>query len=131
MDFSAVSQLFAFTVQAMKARETTEEWKTAAAMLLKWISRRVNQIQSDVVNRSYCMHECVTNPTRVTGEDIINPVDLSAVAQGALWVMALISEAVPPSKKRKGMPIGEVLNDEDETLLPQAVPLVNREGENN
>ncbi|KAG6312592.1 hypothetical protein E4U44_003190, partial [Claviceps purpurea] len=56
---------------------------------------------------------------------------LSAVAQGALWVMALISEAVPPSKKRKGMPIGEVLNDEDETLLPQAVPLVNREGENN
>ncbi|KAG6214128.1 hypothetical protein E4U50_000621 [Claviceps purpurea] len=131
MDFSAVPQLFAFTVQAMKARETTEEWKTAATMLLKWISRRVNQIQSDVVNRSYCMHECVTNPTRVTGEDIINPVDLSAVAQGALWVMALISEAVPPSKKRKGMPIGEVLNDEDEALLPQAVPLVNREGENN
>ncbi|KAG6310886.1 hypothetical protein E4U22_003036, partial [Claviceps purpurea] len=31
MDFSAVPQLFAFTVQAMKARETTEEWKTAAA----------------------------------------------------------------------------------------------------
>ncbi|KAG6309778.1 hypothetical protein E4U22_003689 [Claviceps purpurea] len=32
---------------------------------------------------------------------------LESVARGALWVMTLLSEAAPPSKKRKGMPISD------------------------
>ncbi|KAG6144759.1 hypothetical protein E4U28_001885 [Claviceps purpurea] len=45
---------------------------------------------------------------------------LESVARGALWVMTLLSGAVPPSKKKKGMPISEMLDDQ----LPEAVPLV-------
>ncbi|KAG6290614.1 hypothetical protein E4U46_001677 [Claviceps purpurea] len=45
---------------------------------------------------------------------------LEPVARVALWVMILLSGAVPPSKKKKGMPISEMLDDQ----LPEAVPLV-------
>ncbi|CCE33749.1 uncharacterized protein CPUR_07675 [Claviceps purpurea 20.1] len=45
---------------------------------------------------------------------------LESVARVALWVMILLSGAVPPSKKKKGMPISEMLDDQ----LPEAVPLV-------
>ncbi|KAG6283698.1 hypothetical protein E4U09_000165 [Claviceps aff. purpurea] len=43
---------------------------------------------------------------------------MEAVAQGVLWAMSMMSEAAPPSKKRKGMPLSELLNEDD------AVPLV-------
>ncbi|KAG6131984.1 hypothetical protein E4U38_003591 [Claviceps purpurea] len=47
-------------------------------------------------------------------------IRLESVARGALWLMTLLSGAVPPSKKKKGMPISEMLDDQ----LPEAVPLV-------
>ncbi|KAG6188256.1 hypothetical protein E4U27_007414 [Claviceps purpurea] len=47
-------------------------------------------------------------------------IRLESVARGALWLMTLLSGAVPPSKKKKGMPISGMLDDQ----LPEAVPLV-------
>ncbi|KAG6162102.1 hypothetical protein E4U11_002918 [Claviceps purpurea] len=53
-------------------------------------------------------------------EDESEPLETIKVARGALWLMTLLSGAVPPSKKKKGMPISEMLDDQ----LPEAVPLV-------
>ncbi|KAG6283874.1 hypothetical protein E4U09_000138 [Claviceps aff. purpurea] len=47
---------------------------------------------------------------------------LDAVAQGVIWAMSMMSEAAPLSKKRKGMPLSELLNEDNS--LPRAVPLV-------
>ncbi|KAG6025401.1 hypothetical protein E4U19_003209 [Claviceps sp. Clav32 group G5] len=60
-------------------------------------------------------------PETIKGDLLLaDPPTLESVAQGALWVMTLLSEAMPPPKKRKGMPISEMLDDQ----LPEAVPLV-------
>ncbi|KAG6042677.1 hypothetical protein E4U17_001281 [Claviceps sp. LM77 group G4] len=50
---------------------------------------------------------------------------LETVAQGALWVMTLLSEAEPHPKKRKGMPIDELSSEETEQIGP--APLVREE----
>ncbi|KAG5951336.1 hypothetical protein E4U57_006956, partial [Claviceps arundinis] len=41
-----------------------------------------------------------------------------SAAQGALWVMTLLSGAEPHQKKRKGMPIGELLSDDERGPAP-------------
>ncbi|KAG5949953.1 hypothetical protein E4U58_001856 [Claviceps cyperi] len=46
---------------------------------------------------------------------------LESVAKGALWVMALMAEAGPPTKKRKGVPVSEEL-DEDEAVCQAERP---------
>ncbi|KAG6237108.1 hypothetical protein E4U23_008689 [Claviceps purpurea] len=50
---------------------------------------------------------------------------LESVAQGALWVMTLLSEAEPHPKKRKGIPIDEPLSEKEEQRGP--APLVREE----
>ncbi|KAG6061739.1 hypothetical protein E4U32_002815 [Claviceps aff. humidiphila group G2b] len=50
---------------------------------------------------------------------------LETVAQGALWVMTLLSEAEPHPKKHKGMPIDELSSEETEQKEP--APLVREE----
>ncbi|KAG6314833.1 hypothetical protein E4U22_008420 [Claviceps purpurea] len=47
---------------------------------------------------------------------------LESVAQGALWVMTLLSEAEPHPKKRKGIPIDEPLSEKEEQRGP--APLI-------
>ncbi|KAG5954014.1 hypothetical protein E4U58_000230, partial [Claviceps cyperi] len=69
---SAVCQVLAFTIQAMKAPETTSDWLVLTNNLPKWKDARMEAKdfssghngndeadESDVVNRSYCTHECV------------------------------------------------------------------------
>ncbi|KAG6167798.1 hypothetical protein E4U23_008154 [Claviceps purpurea] len=51
---------------------------------------------------------------------LADPPTRESIAQGALWVMTLLSQTAPPSKKRKGMPLSEMLDES----VPETVPLV-------
>ncbi|KAG5912583.1 hypothetical protein E4U61_000459, partial [Claviceps capensis] len=96
----------------------------------------ITPIEDVVVVEDADVVEDITTAEDIADEDLplrpiqsLEGVDEDApesVAQDALWMMTLVSEASPPLDKRESMSVTDMV-DEDEIPLPLSAPLVREE----